>query len=71
MVRGETLHPESFSTAKSVIDFQTLHRHKINTTTASNMKTHGLTKVLVLNLNLASKLSYDRISDDFQSEDVD
>ena len=46
---------------KSLTDFQTLNRHKIKTTTISNVKTCCQTKVWVLNLNLASKFSYDRI----------
>ena len=35
------------------------------------METYCSTKVLVLNSNLASKISYDRISNNFQSESVD
>ena len=61
IVLGETLHPESFFTVKSLIDFQTLNLHKVNTMAGSNMKICGQTKVWVLNLNLASKISYDRI----------
>ena len=49
-------------TAKPVTDFQTLHCHKINTTIASNMKSHSQTKVWVLTLNLASKISYERFT---------
>ena len=67
---GETLHPESFFTVKSLIDFQTLHRLKINTMTASNTKTRCKTRVWVLNLNLVSKISYDRILHNFQNEAV-
>ena len=57
-------------TVKSLIDFQTLHSHKINTATASNMKTHSQTKIWVLNPNLASKISNGRILKNFQNEDV-
>ena len=32
------------------------------------MKTHGLAKVLVLNPDLASKITFDRISNNFQRE---
>ena len=39
-------------------------------TTASNMKTCGETKVWVLNPNLASKISYERILNNFQNEAV-
>ena len=70
IVRGETLHPESFFTVKSLIDFQTLNRLKIFTMTASNMKTCGQTKVWILNLNWASKISFDRILNNFQNEAV-
>ena len=70
MVRGEILNPESFFMVKSLIDFQTLNRHKINTMTASNMKTCGQAKFWVLNLNLASKISYDGILNNFQNEAV-
>ena len=55
---------------KSLIDFQTLNQHKINTMTASNVKTCDQTKVWVLNLNLASKILYDRILNNFQNEAV-
>ena len=57
-------------TVRSLVDFQTLYHHKINTTTASNMKTYRETKVLVLNPNLASKISYNEILNDSQSEAV-
>ena len=70
IVRGETLHPESFFTVKSLIDFRTLNRHKINTMAASNMKTCRQTKVWLLNPNLASNISYDRILNNFQNEAV-
>ena len=43
---------------KSLIDFQTLNRYEIKTTTAGNMKTCGQIKVGALILNLASKISY-------------
>ena len=39
-------------------------------TTASNMKTSGQTRVWVLNLNLASKMSYERILNNLQNEAV-
>ena len=51
---------------KSRVDFQTLHRHRINTATASNMKTHRSTETWVLNPNLPSKIPYDRIWNTFQ-----
>ena len=35
---GVRLYPESFFTLTSLIDFQTLHRHKIKTTTVRNVK---------------------------------
>ena len=54
--------------SKSVIAFQTLHHHKVNTTTAGSMKTVSMTKILVLNPNLAFEISYDRIWDNFQSQ---
>ena len=68
MTRGVKFHAEQFFTVKSLIDFQTLNRHKINTTTASNMKTLRKTKVFVLIPNFASKLSHDRILNNSQSE---
>ena len=40
-------------TVKSVIDFQTLQRHEINSTTACNMEAYSLIKIWVLNPNLA------------------
>ena len=52
---------------KSLIDLQTLHRHKINTTTARNMKTH----FWVLNQNLLSKIPHKRNLIYFQNEAVD
>ena len=55
---------------KSLVDFQTLHRHKIKTTTASNMRTCGKTKVWLLNPNLASKISYVRILNNFRNKAV-
>ena len=55
---------------KSLTDFQPLRRHKVNTTTASNIKTCGETKVWMLNPNLASKISYERILINFQNEAV-
>ena len=67
---GWNFTPRVIFTVKSFIDFQTLHRHKINTTTPSNMKTFGKTKVWVLNPNLASKISYERILNNFQNEAV-
>ena len=70
IVRGETLHAESFFTVISLIDFETLNRPKINTMTASNTKTCVQTKVWILNLNLASKISNDRILNNFQNEAV-
>ena len=66
--RGETLHPEPFFTVNSLIDFQTLNRHKINTMTASDMQTCVQTKDWVLNMNLASKILCDRILNNFQNE---
>ena len=43
---GRNLHPESFFFVKSHIDFQILHRDKVNTTIVSNIKTQVLDKSL-------------------------
>ena len=67
---GETLHPKSYFTVKSLIDFKTFNHHKINTKTASNMKISGQTKVWVLNLNFASRISCDTILNYFQNKAV-
>ena len=62
--------PRVIFAVKSLKDFQTLNRHKVNAMTARNKKNCGRTKVWVLNLNLASNLSYDRILNNFQNEAV-
>ena len=67
---GSNFTPRVIFTVKSLTDFQTLNRHKINTTTISNVKTCGQTKVWVLRLNFSSKISYDRIFKNCQNEAV-
>ena len=56
-----------FSRSNPLKDFQALNGRKINMMIASNMKTCDETKVWVLNLNLASKISYDRVLNNFQN----
>ena len=58
-------------TVKSFIDFQTLHCHKSNTTTASDVKAHGYSKVWVPSTNLTTKISYQKALNNFQNEAVD
>ena len=68
----ETLHPKCRVTfmVRSLMDFQTLHRHKINTTTTGNMKTRRYTKNWVLNPDWASIIAYERSLNNLQDEAV-
>ncbi len=65
---GEILNPRSFFTDKSLTNFQTFNRYKINIAMTRGVKIGLNTKTKVLNLNLESKYFCDAILNFFENE---